>query len=189
MRERFLKSSLLWLLSGLQHSYRKIRLGIKYCGRPIRIDASSCISPRCVIRVTGGGSITIGRNCAVHDFAMILTYGGDIEIGDHCSVNPFAIVYGHGGVRIADGVRIAAHTVIIPANHNVTDDGTPLHKSGTSAKGIDIGANVWLGSGSRILDGVRIGMNAIVGAGSVVTKSVPQGATVVGVPARVIRQR
>jgi acetyltransferase-like isoleucine patch superfamily enzyme len=120
---------------------------------------------------------------------MILTYGGDIAIGDDCSLNPFAIIYGHGGVRIADGVRIAAHTVIIPANHNVADDVTPLHKSGTSAEGIDIGANVWIGSGARILDGVHIGRRAIVGAGSVVTKAVPEGATVVGVPARVIRQR
>jgi acetyltransferase-like isoleucine patch superfamily enzyme len=137
----------------------------------------------------GGGSITIGRNCTIHDYAMILTYGGDIAIGDGCSLNPFAIVYGHGGVRIADGVRIAAHTVIIPANHNVADATTPLHKSGTSAKGIDIGANVWIGSGARILDGVHIGRHAVIGAGSVVTKAVPEGATVVGVPARVIRQR
>jgi acetyltransferase-like isoleucine patch superfamily enzyme len=120
---------------------------------------------------------------------MILTHGGDIEIGDYCSLNPFAIIYGHGGVRIADSVRIAAHAVIIPANHIAANDGTPLHMSGTSAKGIDIGTNVWLGSGARILDGVRIGMNAIVGAGSVVTRSVPEGATVAGVPARVIRQR
>jgi acetyltransferase-like isoleucine patch superfamily enzyme len=189
LKEGSVKRWLLWVFIRLQYSYRKIRLGIKYFGRPIRIDASSWISSRCVIRVMGGGSITIGRNCTVHDFAMILTYGGNIEIGDHCSLNPFAIIYGHGGVRIADGVRIAAQTVIIPANHNVADDGTLPHKSGTSAKGIDIGANVWLGSGSRILDGVRIGMNAIVGAGSVVTKSVPEGATVAGVPARVIRQR
>jgi acetyltransferase-like isoleucine patch superfamily enzyme len=142
-----------------------------------------------VIRVTDGGSITIGRHCSVHDFAMILTYGGDIQIGDDCSVNPFAILYGHGGVRIANGVRIAAHTVIIPATHCISSDGTPLHKSGTRAEGIDVEENVWLGSGSRILDGVRIGRDAIVGAGSVVTKSVPEGATVAGVPARVIRQR
>jgi acetyltransferase-like isoleucine patch superfamily enzyme len=187
--ERFLKSHLFWLQTSLLHSYRKLRFGIRFFGRPIRIDASSTISSRCVIRITDGGSITIGQNCIVHDFAMIWTYGGDIEIGDHCSVNPFAIVYGHGRVRIADGVRIGAHTIIIPSNHIVPDDGTPLYQSGTTAKGIDIGANVWLGAGSRILDGVQIGMNAVVGAGSVVTKSVPERATVAGVPARVIRQR
>jgi acetyltransferase-like isoleucine patch superfamily enzyme len=120
---------------------------------------------------------------------MLLTYGGHIRIGDNCSVNPFTIVYGHGGVRIGHGVRIAAQTVIIPANHNVVTDGQPIYQSGVSAKGIDIDDHVWIGSGSRILDGVRIGRNAVIGAGSVVTKSVPENATVAGVPARVIKQR
>jgi len=189
LSERFLKPRLLWIVSRLRVFCRKIRFGIRHFGQPIWIDASCWVSSRCVIRITGGGSIKIGRNCTIHDYAMILTYGGDIAIGDDCSLNPFVIVYGHGGVRIADGVRIAAHTVIIPANHNTADEVTPLHKSGTNAKGIDIGANVWIGSGARILDGVRIGRHAIVGAGSVVTKAVPEGATVVGVPARVIRQR
>lgn len=120
---------------------------------------------------------------------MILTYGGHIRIGDNCSINPFTIVYGHGGVRIGNGVRIAAHTVIIPANHNTATDDQPLHLSGTSAKGIHIDDNVWVGAGSRILDGVQIGRNAIVAAGSVVTKTVPENATVAGIPARVIKQR
>jgi acetyltransferase-like isoleucine patch superfamily enzyme len=120
---------------------------------------------------------------------MIMTYGGDINIGHDCSVNPFAIVYGHGGVKIGNGVRIAAHSVIIPANHNIPAAGMHLNQSGISANGIAIGNDVWIGSGARILDGVCIDSNAVVGAGSVVTKSVPAYATVVGVPARVIRER
>jgi len=120
---------------------------------------------------------------------MILTYGGDIYIGDNCSLNPFAIVYGHGGVRIGDGVRIAAHTVIIPANHNSSAKGKALFESGFTAHGIEIEDNVWLGSGVTILDGVRIGRNSIIGAGSVVTRSIPDGVTVAGVPARAIARR
>ncbi len=120
---------------------------------------------------------------------MLMTYGGDIRLGDNCSVNPFAIVYGHGGVRIGNGVRIAAHSVIIPANHTSATDGESLHLAPISSRGIEIEENVWLGAGSRILDGVRIGENAVVGAGSVVTKPVPRNATVAGVPARVIKQK
>ena len=120
---------------------------------------------------------------------MLMTYGGDIQIGDNCSVNPYSIIYGHGGVRIGNGVRIAAHSVIVPANHNEGSPDRPLYRAGVSTKGIDIEDNVWLGAGSCVLDGVRLGANAIIAAGSVVTKSVPDNTTVAGVPAREIKRR
>lgn len=43
-----------------------------------------------------------------------------------------------------------------------------------------------IGGGSKILPGVIIGENALVAAGSVVTKNVPNGAIVMGVPAKVV---
>lgn len=168
---------------------RWCRLEIRFCGRPIDIDPSSWVSLRSDIRNCGGGRIRVGKNCEIHPYSMILTYGGDIYIGDNCSLNPFAIIYGYGGVRLGNGVRIAAHTVIIPAMHRVSAEGKRFFESGVTGRGIDIGDNVWLGAGVVILDGVRIGCNSIVGAGSVVTKSIPDNTTVVGVPARAISQK
>jgi acetyltransferase-like isoleucine patch superfamily enzyme len=177
------------VVTSLRQLWRRLRYAVAFAGQSVTIDSSTQISRRSVIRVKDGGSIRIGRNCAIHDFAMIMTYGGDITIGDDCSLNPFAIVYGHGGVRIGTGVRIAAHTVIIPANHNLGDDRVPMRLAGIAARGIAIGDHVWLGAGCRILDGVHIGTNAVVGAGSVVTRSVADHTTVAGVPARPIGQR
>lgn len=53
---------------------------------------------------------------------------------------------------------------------------------------ITIGDKVWVGMRAMILKGVTIGDGAVVAAGSVVTRDVPAGALVGGVPARVIRK-
>ena len=52
-----------------------------------------------------------------------------------------------------------------------------------------IGNDVWIGYGARILGGVKIGDGAIVAAGAMVTQDVPDYAIVGGVPAKVIRYR
>ncbi len=47
--------------------------------------------------------------------------------------------------------------------------------------------NVFVGSGAKILGNIEIGDNAKIGANAVVLTDVPEGATAVGVPARIIR--
>jgi acetyltransferase-like isoleucine patch superfamily enzyme len=162
---------------------------VRFSGRRLRVDPSSWVAWGARLRTSDGGRIDVGRHCEIHPLAMLLAYGGSISLGDHCSVNPFAVLYGHGGLRIGNGVRIAAHVVIIPANHVPATEELPLHASGVVSRGIQIDDDVWIGAGARILDGVHIGKRAIVGAGSVVTRAVPAGATVAGVPARVICQQ
>lgn len=50
----------------------------------------------------------------------------------------------------------------------------------------DIGDNVFIGAGARVLGGITIGDGAAIGANSVVIHDVPAGATVVGIPGRVV---
>ena len=50
-----------------------------------------------------------------------------------------------------------------------------------------LGNNVYIGAGARIIGGVRVGNNVRIGANAVVVKDVPDHATVVGIPARVVR--
>jgi acetyltransferase-like isoleucine patch superfamily enzyme len=168
---------------------RRVSLVLRFAVGSVKVHPTAWVSWRSVLRVNCGGSISIGRNCEIHPFSMLLTHGGQIRIGDNCSVNPFTIIYGCGGAYIGNNVRIAAHVMIVPENHNPGTDAVPLHLSGTTRKGIWIDDNVWIGAGVKILDGVSIGRNAVIGAGSVVSRSIPANATAVGVPARVLTTR
>jgi len=51
-----------------------------------------------------------------------------------------------------------------------------------------LGDEVYVGAGAKILGGVVIGDRALIGANAVVVKDVPPGATVVGVPAYIVRR-
>lgn len=135
------------------------------------------------------GEIRIGRNCTIADGVILLTDGGRITLGDNVSINPYSVLYGQGGLAIGNDCRIAANVTIVPANHVFSSIDLPIRAQGLSKKGIQIGQDVWIGAGARILDGVSIGDKAVIGAGAVVTKNVPAYAIFAGVPARQIGAR
>ena len=107
-------------------------------GKDCSID-STVVFAGCTRNIRLGNRVSIGRNVWIqcHDAeslieigddtiikpnAMLMTYpGGKIVLGSQCSVNPFSVLYGHGGLVIGNHVRIATHTVIIPAEHRFDD--------------------------------------------------------------------
>lgn len=134
-------------------------------------------------------SITIGDRCLFGDFAILATDGGNIRIGDDCSVNPFCVLYGHGGLTIGNDVRIATHTVIVPANHRFAERSLPIRSQGTDLAPVTIADDVWIGASVTVTAGVQIGRGSVVGAGAVITKSIPEYEIWAGVPARKIGER
>lgn len=158
-------------------------------GQKIQIGRDASVEFGAILRCHHGGSITIGKRCRIHKGAQVLTHGGEIIIGDNLILNPYAILYGHGGFQIGDNVLIAAHTVVLPANHVFERTDIPIKAQGLTKEGIRIGSDVWLGSGVRVLDGVTIGDSCVIGAGAVLTKSTRPRGLYVGVPARRVRDR
>lgn len=156
----------------------------------LALGSATQIRKHAVIDCARSGTISIGARTVIFPYAMILSYGGSITIGENCTVNPFCVLYGHGrGLIIGNNVRIATHTVIIPANHVFDDPGSPITEQGLVSKGISIGDDVWIGAGCRILDGVTIGNGAVLAAGAVVHRDVKEFTVVGGVPAVEIGRR
>lgn len=112
---------------------------------------------------------------------LIINSPERVRLGDRVSINAFVHIWGSGGVTIGDDSLIASHVAITSLTH---DPKAAAFAQTLVTKPVSIGRNVWIGSHAVILPGVTIGDNAVVGAGAVVTRDVPAGSIVTGVPAR-----
>jgi serine O-acetyltransferase len=87
----------------------------------------------------------------------------------------------HGmGVVIGETAEIGEDTTLY---HGVTLGGTTWNKG---KRHPTLGRNVVVGAGAKILGPIRVGDGAKIGSNAVVVKDVPDGATVVGIPGRVV---
>jgi acetyltransferase-like isoleucine patch superfamily enzyme len=125
------------------------------------IAAGSRIGP--FVEVQRG--VTIGERCKIQSHSFVCT---GVEIGDE-------VFIGHGVVFIND-----------KRPHAATAEGVLQSVDDWELLSTCVECRASIGSGAVILGGVRIGAGATVGAGAVVTRDVPAGATVAGVPARAL---
>lgn len=107
---------------------------------------------------------SIGTNTHInHD--VIITDPAYVRIGSNC---------------ILSSCTLVGHDASVGVLNNI------YNKKLDSVGKIDIGDNCFIGMGVIVLPDVTVGPNAIVAAGAVVTKDVPSGVIVGGVPAKII---
>lgn len=173
--------SLAWTLRTAQSTMRA-RIQLRRCsvvGKWVRV--------RGYVRVRNEGRIVIGdrvRFFAETAISELVTWpGGEIEIGEGTTINYAASISAASSVRIGKNCLIGTYVNIMDCTfHNQADRSWTL-----DAEPIVIEDNVWLGNRCVIMKGVRIGRGATISACSLVTRDVPAGSMVAGVPARVVK--
>ena len=149
-------------------------------GKPIRKFLSQVIAPNIVFnnlrvaiyRLCGfkiGKHTFIGMKCYFDDMCYDL-----MEIGNNCTIS-YGVYFachgkgqGHYPIKIQDGAYIGMRAMIISKN---TEN------------------ELSTGPSDGMRGGVIISKNAVVGAGALINKNIPEGATAVGIPCKIINTR
>lgn len=171
--------------------YRGVEVGhrLQVIGFPIisRAEGSRIrIGDRAML-ISWADTTALGVNHPV--VLRTLRKSAEIQIGNDVGISG-------GTLCAATRITIGAETML-GANVTVVDtDFHPIDPSGRrycndpekiATRPVEIGRNVFVGTGSIILKGVRIGDNAVIGAGSVVSSDIPANAIAAGNPCRVIK--
>lgn len=135
----------------------------------VEIGAGSCIGAYTYIGTVAGGRVRIGKFCHIGKLNQLGSSGTSLAIGDDCIFAPY--------VQVTDAI------------HEFRDRSLRIREAPLIAAPVEIGPNVWLGSGVMVMKGLTIGEGAVIGAQALVRESVPANAIAVGTPARIVGYR
>jgi len=168
-----------------------------WVGRRVRIEVRGPLAT--VVRAQ--------RGTRIGDGVLLRLRGGELRLGPDVDVRSGAVLSLGGGrlafdgpnllgwgsvVHCAESVHLARHaytgelvTFVDSSHFHSAPDEWSYHNSRSAP--IEVGEDAWVCSKATVTSGVTIGSHAIVGSSSVVTKDVPAGVLVSGIPATVVR--
>jgi acetyltransferase-like isoleucine patch superfamily enzyme len=127
--------------------------------------------------------IEMGKGSAIHMGARFFQ-PNNIKIGKGTIIGDHAFLDGRAVLKIGSHVDIASQVMIYNSQHDLSSKTMKAKE-----EPVTIGDYCFIGPRAIIMPGVALGKGSVVAGGAVVTKSVPAGVIVGGVPAKKIKDR
>lgn len=182
-----------------------------YVDASVEVGADTVLLPGTTLtgRTRIAGGCRIGPNAVISDSSIGArstigsstiegsTISEDVEIGPYCHLRPGSLI--GTAVHLGNYVEVKKSTIgmrtqvghfcyigdtTIGADVNIGAGTITANYDGVAKHRTIIGAGAFIGSDTVLVAPVEVGTGAHTGAGAVVTANVPDGATVLGVPAR-----
>ena len=147
------------------------------------------------MRIIGKRRIFLGDGVGILNGARIETIkqwqgdscNGMLSIGDRTSIEQNCHIIASKEVTIGHDCVFSAFVYISDCSHQYVPEQSIMASPLVRQK-VKIGNHVFIGIGACIMPGVTIGDNVVIGAKAVVTKDVPEGCMVAGIPAKIIKK-
>ena len=136
------------------------------------------------LEVAQGGELVLGDGCVLGDGTWVQIRGGKVTIGTGAVLGDCCRLVAHAGIDVGPRCVLADEVAIVDVDHDVGDIERPIREQPLLADPIVLGQGAVVEHGAALLRGVTIGPGARIGARAVVTRDVPAGTSVEGVPAR-----
>jgi len=143
-------------------------------------DAAIVSIGNAVVRQKIQERLSLVSPALIHPSASI---SNSVSLGEGSVVMPNAVI--NADTRVGKGVIVNSGAIV---EHDcVIDDFAHICPNTALGGGVHVGRRSWIGIGSSIIQLKRIGDDVTVGAGSIIIRDVPNGQTVVGNPAKLLK--
>jgi len=137
------------------------------------------------------GILLLGKKYGFYNLSYYFVHGPENKLHLHPSARPSNTMFNtrSGYIRVGEGTFFGHDCMVLTGRH-LFENGKLKRSQQVPLSGydIEIGSGCWIASGAIILGRVTIGNDCLIMAGAVVTKDVPDGSVVGGVPAKIIKK-